>query len=361
MKPPRLTLNEARARTVLARQGQGLTLALGADWRVSLQPLPLAEAPADWAGAWTLLAEWGGARFAIRLTEAGLLHWAERASAPALQFDALGPELLTLAFEQAWSQLAEVLAPLRRGTPRLQALQPGTAFAGLQHRIGATLELDDGSRRFEAEIATDALGLLLAAGALAQRPARATEPSAALPLALRLELGRSTLTPAELRSLRPGDIVLMHERWFEAVDDGTMRLALATHPVQSTGAAPAAAGDAEGRDRAAWRIALADGRVHLIEPWSLPVTASPEPRSPDAGVALDAVPVRLSFDLGDLVLPLAELRQLAPGQTFDLGRPLAGAVRLRANGALIGSGELVEIDGRLGVALTQLGEPGEGA
>ena len=50
-----------------------------------------------------------------------------------------------------------------------------------------------------------------------------------------------------------------------------------------------------------------------------------------------------------------ELGQLAVGQSFDLGRPLAGAVRVRANGALVALGELVEIDGRLGVALTQLG------
>ena len=54
-------------------------------------------------------------------------------------------------------------------------------------------------------------------------------------------------------------------------------------------------------------------------------------------------------------MPLGQLGQLAVGQSFDLGRPLAGAVRVRANGALVALGELVEIDGRLGVALTQLG------
>ena len=46
---------------------------------------------------------------------------------------------------------------------------------------------------------------------------------------------------------------------------------------------------------------------------------------------------------------------VAPKESFDLGRPLADAVRVRANGALVALGELVEIDGRLGVALTRIG------
>lgn len=351
MKPLRLTLNEARARSVLARQGRGLSLELGARWAVALQPLPLAEAPADWAAAWTLAAEWGGARFAIRVNEAALTAWAEAASAPALQFDGLPPELLALAFEQAWRQLADALVPLRRGSPRLLSLQPGTVFTGLPHRIAATLERADGQARIDAEIATDALGLLLAAGTLAQRPAPAGDAPANLPLRCRLELGRTLLPARDARSLRTGDLVIIHERWCETGDAGTMRLVLTTQGGTPTTGVPAA-----------WRIELGGGRVHLIDAWSPPVTATAadNPAS-DTAVSLDAVPVSLSFDLGELLLPLAELRALAPGQSFDLGRPLAAAVQVRANGALIGWGELLEIDGRLGVALTQIGSGGEGA
>src|SRR5512137_2180872 len=119
MKPPRLTLNESRARAVLARQGSGLALDLGAPWVASLQPMPLAEAPADWASAWTLQAEWCGARFAIRLPEAALTLWAEAGLGQPVELNALPPELLALALEQAWRQLAAALLPLRRGTARL--------------------------------------------------------------------------------------------------------------------------------------------------------------------------------------------------------------------------------------------------
>ncbi len=55
-------------------------------------------------------------------------------------------------------------------------------------------------------------------------------------------------------------------------------------------------------------------------------------------------------------MTLSEIRLLQPGQVLDLGKPLASAVNIRANGTLIGLGELVEIDGRLGVSVAMLAE-----
>ena len=53
----------------------------------------------------------------------------------------------------------------------------------------------------------------------------------------------------------------------------------------------------------------------------------------------------------------AELRALQPGAIFDLQRPLAdGPVMIRANGALIGTGDLVEVEGRIGVRVGTLGQ-----
>ena len=51
------------------------------------------------------------------------------------------------------------------------------------------------------------------------------------------------------------------------------------------------------------------------------------------------------------------LRRLQPGETFDLQKPLAsGPVMIRANGALLGTGSLVEVDGRVGVTIATLGK-----
>ncbi len=80
------------------------------------------------------------------------------------------------------------------------------------------------------------------------------------------------------------------------------------------------------------------------------ITAAP--REDDA---FDAIPVRLGFDLGARTMPLGEVRQLRPGETLILDSEIASApISLRANGKCIGHGELVEIDGRLGVRIIDL-------
>lgn len=91
--------------------------------------------------------------------------------------------------------------------------------------------------------------------------------------------------------------------------------------------------------------------VHPVRP----AQASDDLDAPDAPDPLDAIPVRLGFDLGARGMPLGEVRRLRPGQTLVLDCEVATApVSLRANGRCIGHGELVDIDGRLGVRIVSL-------
>ena len=50
----------------------------------------------------------------------------------------------------------------------------------------------------------------------------------------------------------------------------------------------------------------------------------------------------------------AELQALHEGQVIELGQPLSTAVGIRVNGSLVGTGELVEVDGRMGVSVTSV-------
>ena len=74
---------------------------------------------------------------------------------------------------------------------------------------------------------------------------------------------------------------------------------------------------------------------------------------------VDELPVRLVFDIGTKDLTIGELRALAPGFAFDLDRDLTSPVTIRVNGRAIGSGELVEVDSRLGVRITDLFRTGD--
>jgi type III secretion system YscQ/HrcQ family protein len=80
--------------------------------------------------------------------------------------------------------------------------------------------------------------------------------------------------------------------------------------------------------------------------------APPEPVVPAA--AIEELPLRIVFDLGEIELSLAEVKALVPGQVIDLAREPGHAVRVSVNGRRIGAGEIVEIEGRLGVRITEL-------
>jgi len=71
--------------------------------------------------------------------------------------------------------------------------------------------------------------------------------------------------------------------------------------------------------------------------------------------SLDQLEVELTFIVGQTKLTLGELRSLSPGATFELGTPVGQAVSIFANGCAFGKGELLEIGGRVGVRVTELG------
>ena len=75
----------------------------------------------------------------------------------------------------------------------------------------------------------------------------------------------------------------------------------------------------------------------------------------DAADPLDDLPVVLSFELGTLELSLIDLKDLAPGRVLTMQRSLPPQVTVRAGGRHIATGELVEVDGRLGVEILRMG------
>ncbi len=74
----------------------------------------------------------------------------------------------------------------------------------------------------------------------------------------------------------------------------------------------------------------------------------------DALTSIQDVPVRLTFDLGDLILPFKEIQSLTQGYLIDLNTPVTQAVTIRSLNRVIGTGELVNIDGHMGVRIVKL-------
>lgn len=349
----RINGRELAARNQIAAAGWQ-TLATTPPLKLLLTPLT----PADGAlshglgAASRIDVEWGGAIFSLALPDAALTDWINQRLADLGH--AAG--LIATLNSEPWKQTARALA----GNWLLQAL---SAAGRGQARLGesdANVEsgASDGAEpphlfAFSAEIggsaaptvlhgrlACDGLGLMLIAGLL-QKPAAAGPLhglSQQLPHRLRLTLGHTDLPLDRLRAVQRRDLVLITRPLFEGGD--VFHLTLAS------------AGGICG-----WRVRRSGSELTILD--NRPSIMNDQDQQPaDApAISLAELPVRLSFDLGEVTLSLSEIEALQSGQTLTLDRPSGSAVHVRANGALIGSGELVDVDGRAAVSLLELFPP----
>lgn len=179
------------------------------------------------------------------------------------------------------------------------------------------------------------LGLGTAAGealaALLERhlqPARHALPT--LQLGLALQRGWQTLSLAELRSLQPGDVLMLD---CPADADGLLVL---------------------GNGHRQARFKRQQSGLELLEAWQ-PINPTMEnAMGQDADDAqLDDVPLTVVCQIGSLELPLGQLRELGEGSVLALPDGDAQRVELMVNGRCVGRGELVAIGEGLGVRLTR--------
>lgn len=66
------------------------------------------------------------------------------------------------------------------------------------------------------------------------------------------------------------------------------------------------------------------------------------------------VPVNLTIELGGTQLPMRDVLQLNVGSVVQLDKPADAPVELSINGKLIARGEVVVIEDRFGVKITEI-------
>jgi len=343
---PRFTANQAQAGSLIARHGAAMRLVVplseGADGRPAVWHVGLAPGltPAVAANATqTAVFEWAGARFVLSLPGRAAQAWlASRFE--GLDLADLPPAIQAAALETLLNDATAALGALSAAGPaRIVETFLEKPATQLQHVWTLTARSEATGEVLAGALSTDALGLMLLAGLVKRaEPADNLVDLDMLPVAVRVRIGETRMSNEELRSLHPRDVVLL-DHYFVTADQ---ELWLATAAGQGI------------------RVRLQDSAYLVTKGWTALMTQIPPttpPADDSAPLDLDAIPVRLEFDLGDRHISLADLRKLQPGEVFALDRPLAdGAVHIRANGALIGTGELVEIDGRIGVTIRTLGK-----
>ncbi|MCX6608355.1 MAG: FliM/FliN family flagellar motor switch protein [Acidobacteria bacterium] len=215
--------------------------------------------------------------------------------------------LLLTALERANRDLALPfqLSLGRRGTP---PIDPSEGLA-----VGATLNLGDLRGAFRLFLPWPALARMQAAYA---GPKPTVPPD--LAYSLRLSAGTVELSAAERASLEIGDVILYH---------------------------PAPAVLFLDRDDQGWQASTPTPNQYKLA----------QRISMESPTLLDELPLRLHLIIDEKELTWAEVSRLVPGSILDLDRDPRDPVKLAVNGRVLGTGELVEIEGRLGVKLLTWG------
>lgn len=320
---------------------------------VSRREIDFTAADADWTlklqtdgrtvpGRLSIRADWGGAQIVLRIDESTIASLAAR----FLNCDyatGMAEPLRTIVLEAAFAEMAGIFEDATR--KRFSVLSLDETGSVADHCTGFGFSVDDGEFVCEGELWVDELGLgfLATAVRLVDIEKRAMSTFDELPVQLSLDVGWTDLSFATFRQLEKRDLILLDECWI--APDSRIFL------------------------RAGRQVGLPaeieDSRIvitgELEEIMYDDVDGDQDDDNDGAGdgdgageKTLDGIQMRVSFDLGQRSMTLGELRQLSAGYVFELGRPVRSAVNIRANGKLIGEGELVDVDGQMAVSILNL-------
>jgi type III secretion protein Q len=300
---------------------------------------PLSGNPRKLTDPFQITLEWSGGQVHLIVSRAMLpMLYAHRF--PQAQVDVLPEDLTLAALQLSLTELTTQLEQL--GGRRVRLVRAGAADAKsllpAPFRYSISLDSEVARDGVEGVVAADAAGLGLLALLARRQPAQPRPKDLSAPMPLRLEVGEMKIALSALRTLCVNDVLLPDS--------------------EIDAAAPTIRLRAGGRHSARARLKEDALVIESIfqEEHSMPSPSdkSAVPGSGSALAALDAIEVRLGFDLGDKTVTLGELAALQPGQVLTLDASLPRIVAIRANGSLIGRGELVQVADRVGVRVVEL-------
>jgi type III secretion protein Q len=271
-------------------------------------------------------------------------------------FWALFQQTLSEPLRQAFGFLRPLAAPVAEGIACRIDVQLGAAHVTNQLHIGgATL-----------------LGLLRAAP-WQRRLAPWRED---VLLDVPLPLGHLVLAAGHLAALRPGDVLVPESALFDSsgqglirlgrhclqvrVDDRAAPLRLTLLALEETDMSTTADTDIltpEWDDTTGYEP---DAEAPMAADYPLPGDAhaqdadTPGYQPAAVGGRFDDLPVALTIRCGRLSLALGELRNLAPGSVLQVQGVAPGTAALFHGERALAHGELVDVDGRLGLQITRV-------
>ena len=246
-------------------------------------------------------------------------------SLSTLQRNILLEEALVASLEELEARIGE---PLRMGPPD---------EADCPIRLAWTI--DGGDLPLTAELHLSAAAALKVGKAFDTRKRISNAFTDNLVQPIELRAGTQHLTLGELKSLRPGDVVMCQQSSADApfaVVGGHLIAAL-------------------GRSEAG--LVFASGWQPLKESWESSMSKQETPLSEELE-PLAELPIELVFEVGRAEFPLKEIARMGEGTVLHASPSLFSPVNILANGRLVGKGELIRIGEGLGVRVVRLSTDG---
>lgn len=176
-----------------------------------------------------------------------------------------------------------------------------------------------------------------------REPAVARERLAGVVADLVIEAGYGFLPSREVLGFSVGDIVMLDHFGPRPITGGPvwLRLGRGVFPGHLDGAGVTVLGS--------YYLRAHD----MADPQTEPAAPSPENESLSDSL-LRELPVQVTCEIGRVTLSAREILELRPGTVLPVGRPLAGPVDLTAGGRVLAHGELVDVEGEIGVRITEI-------
>ena len=249
-----------------------------------------------------------------------------------------------------WPLFNQHLSPALRAlfgdlTPQDASCEP---VDGMWLTISVTLSEAQAQAQSQLYLAPATLAALLNQPGWGSLPAPLCS---ALPLSLPIDLGAVSFAPSQLRALRPDDVVFPATSYFSPTGRGELRLAqLRLEGELLFG---------EGHPARFLITRLENTYVNVTPEENLPAD-TPQPdeslTETTAPVAspFDALPLALTVRCGHLKLTLGELNRLDVGSTVTVDNVVPGEALLCHGEFPLAKGELVDVEGRLGLQITHM-------
>ncbi len=306
-------------------------------FRLSLPPAELAFVPADGAACLTDSIEiafligaapgrWMMPAAALDGLSAALGVRGNVSALTALQRNILLEEALAPSLEALETHLGE---PLRLGPPETAEDYP----------LRLAWSIDGGDFPLPAELHLSAAAALKIGTSLGKRRRSPGNLTGGLVQPVQIRAGTQQLNLRELKSLRPGDVVLV-----ERSGTHDALATLGTHLVAAL-------------DRREDGFVFASGWKPLKTSWEFSAMSQETP-SPEELEPLADLPIELVFEIGRAEFPLNEIAGMGEGTVLHANPSLTSPVNIMANGRLIGKGELIRIGEGLGVRVVRLSTDG---